>query len=83
MEQTLEIVAALLILAAFLGAQIKRMETGSLTYLSLNLVGSVVLATLAWRDRDFGFLLLEGVWSVVSAGGLVVALRSRGTPRVS
>ena len=41
----------------------------------LNLVGSVVLAGLAWHERQWGFLLLEAVWAVVSAWGLFQVLR--------
>jgi hypothetical protein len=30
-----------------------------------------VLAVIAWVDERWGFLLLEGVWSIVSAVSLV------------
>ncbi len=46
-------------------------------YLWLNLVGSLVLAALAWHDRQYGFLLLEGVWALVSAWSLLQLARGR------
>jgi hypothetical protein len=41
----------------------------------LNLVGSAILAVLAWYEEQFGFLLLEGVWALVSAWSLAKVLR--------
>ncbi len=71
MEQVLQLLGALLILAAFIGAQINRMAASSFAYLILNFVGSAILAVLAGLDGDLGFLLLETVWAIVSAWGLV------------
>jgi hypothetical protein len=71
MEQIFQIAGAVLILTAFTAAQARRLSTGSLAYLLLNLVGSVVLAVVAGLDSDWGFLLLEGVWAVVSLFGLL------------
>jgi hypothetical protein len=77
---TLELVGAVLILAGFTLAQLRRLDQHSLTYLVLNLVGSLVLAVIALVDERWGFLLLEGVWSVVSAVSLVAVLRRGGGP---
>ncbi len=70
MDQVVQIVGALLILVAYAAAQVGAMDQHSRIYLWLNLVGSVVLAYLAWEGRQWGFLLLESVWAVVSLWGL-------------
>lgn len=75
MEQAIQIAGALLILAAFAGAQAGRLDQRSLSYLVLNLVGSAILATLAAIDGQLGFLLLETVWAIISAHSLWTELR--------
>jgi hypothetical protein len=77
-DQVVQVVGALLILAAFAALQFDRMRPDSRLYLALNLVGSAILAVLALRASQWGFVLLEGVWAIVSAWGLAVALRSAG-----
>ncbi|GLX08085.1 MULTISPECIES: hypothetical protein [unclassified Microbispora] len=79
MDQVLQIAGAVLILGAFLLSQMNVLDNRSKIYLTLNLVGSAVLAWLAYADDDWGFLLLEGVWAIVSAVGLVQSLRPRRT----
>jgi hypothetical protein len=66
-----------LILLAFAAAQFGQLDQGSRVYLVLNLVGSVILAVLAWYEEQLGFLLLESVWALVSAWGLSQVLRGR------
>ena len=71
MDQVVQVAGALLILAAFAAAQFGWLGTSSRLYLWLNLVGSIILAVLAWYEEQWGFLLLEGVWAIVSAWSLV------------
>jgi hypothetical protein len=54
--------------------QLRLLDQHSLAYLLLNLVGSAVLAVIAFAEERWGFLLLEGVWSIVSAVSLVGVL---------
>ena len=76
MDQLVQVVGAVLILVAFAAAQLGAMDPHSRIYLVLNLVGSLILAVLAWRERQWGFLLLESVWAVVSLWGLRTWLRN-------
>jgi hypothetical protein len=76
-DQVIQVVGALLILVAFTAVQMERMRPDSRLYLALNLAGSAVLAVLAFLGSQWGFVLLETVWAVVSAWGLAAALRPR------
>ncbi len=71
MDQVIQIVGAALILVAYVAAQVERLDPQSRLYLTLNLVGSIILAVLAASGSQWGFLLLEGAWAIVSAWGLV------------
>ena len=75
MVVVLELAGAVSILAAFTLGQLRLLDQHSLVYLLLNLVGSAVLAVIALAGERWGFLLLEGVWSIVSAASLVGLLR--------
>jgi hypothetical protein len=71
MGQLVQVLGSLLVLAAFAAAQRGSLAQDSRTYLMLNVVGSAILAVLAAHEHQWGFLLLEGVWALVSARGLM------------
>ena len=76
-EQLLQLAGAILVLAGFTLAQMRVLDPQSLMYLLLNAVGAAILATLAFVGEQWGFLLLEGVWTIVSVAGLVASRRGR------
>ena len=77
MVQLVQIIGSLLVLAGFALAQLGIVDQKSLRYLVLNVVGSTVLAVDAVVERQWGFLLLESFWAVVSAISLMAVLRGR------
>jgi hypothetical protein len=77
MTEILQVVGAILILIPFAGVQRGWVGAQALSYLVLNLAGSIVLAWVALEEEDWGFLLLEAVWAVVSAWGLLELARGR------
>ena len=75
MDQVLQVVGALLILSAYAAAQFRLLDQRSYPYIVFNLVGSTILAWLAWEERQWGFLLLEVVWAIVSLWSLFAMVR--------
>jgi hypothetical protein len=63
------------VVLAYVAAQAGWTSQRSFRYLLANAVGSGILAVLALAGRDWGFLLLEGVWCAVSAAGLASVTR--------
>src|SRR4051812_3592662 len=78
MDRVVRVLAPLPTLAASAAAQRGRLPPASRLYLWLNLVGAGILAVLAARERQLGFLLLEFCWAVVAAHSL---LRTSRSPR--
>jgi hypothetical protein len=70
MLQILGLAGALLILLPFAATQLGRLRTETWRYQLLNLVGASILTLVAAVERQYGFLLLEGVWTVMSVVGL-------------
>jgi hypothetical protein len=65
-ESLVQIAGSLLILVPFVTVQLGRLRTDTAVYAVLNLAGSAVLAVDALHGQQWGFLLLEGTWAVVS-----------------
>lgn len=75
MSSLVQILGALLVLAAFALVQARVLTPEARSYLVSNLVGGSVLAVDAYIGRQWGFLLLEGVWAIIAALGLVTRAR--------
>jgi len=73
--QAVSVIGALLILGAFAANLLQWMNTSNLWYSLLNFVGSAILMVIAVLDQQFGFILLEGTWALVSLWGIIAALR--------
>ena len=75
MIQIVSLAGALLILLPFAASQLNRLAIKSIPYQTLNLVGSAALTAVAIINRQDGFILLEGVWALVSVYGLASVIR--------
>ena len=71
MSQVIQIAGSLLILVPFVLARLGRLAPPARSDTSANFVASTVLALEAAHGRQWGFLLLEGVWAIVSLLSLV------------
>jgi hypothetical protein len=74
--QTVSLLGSLLILGAFVGGQLRKLAPSDLSYVLPNLAGSCLLAVVAMLEKQWGFLLLEGVWALVSLWSAVQHARS-------
>ena len=75
MEQGVAIAGAVMILVAYGANQAGWLDRTRPLYSVLNLVGSLILTVIAWRAAQWGFVLLEGVWAVISVPPLVRGFR--------
>jgi hypothetical protein len=79
-SQWISIAGAAMVLGAFAALQFRRVEPHSISYLSLNVAGSLLLALAAVLEGLWAFVTLNTVWGLVSLRSLVLALRG-GVPR--
>jgi hypothetical protein len=75
-DQVIQIIGALLVLTAYTAGQTGRWTPDDTPYLWFNMFGSAILAVLAAIGHNWGFLLLEGVWAIVTARSLIANARS-------
>lgn len=79
MLQVVSVLGALAVLAAYTANQFRLIGPSNLSYSAMNFVGSAVLTVIAVVEAQWGFLLLEGVWALVSLWGVITILRG-GSP---
>jgi hypothetical protein len=79
--QIVSVLGALAILLAFAANQFRLIGPMNLSYALLNFVGSLVLAVIAVIEVQWGFILLEVVWALVSLWGIITILRGSASPR--
>ncbi len=71
LRQLASFVGALLILIAYVGHQLKWMDSRKAAYSLLNAVGSAILTYIAFHPFQLGFVVLEVSWVLVSVYTLV------------
>ena len=73
--QLISVAGAILILTAFAATQFEKMERESVAYQLLNLFGGIALLITAVAEVQYGFILMESVWALVSLWGLLQIVR--------
>jgi hypothetical protein len=70
-RQLASFVGALLILVAYVGHQLKWMDSRRANYNILNAIGSAILAYVAFHPFQAGFVVLEVTWVLISVYALL------------
>ena len=80
MLQILSVLGALAILTAFAGVTLEKFDASSLLYQVLNLLGAGLLFIVAVVEVQYGFILLEAAWALISIWGIATILRDSREP---
>ena len=73
--QVVSVIGALAVLAAFVANQLGWIRPSQFSYAAANFVGAGILTFVAVMDRQIGFVVLQGSWTIISLLGIVRALR--------
>jgi hypothetical protein len=68
--QLVSVFGAITILAAYGANQFGRLRATGYAYTVANVVGAAILSYVALHERQWGFLLLDGVWTVIGLAAL-------------
>jgi hypothetical protein len=80
MLQIISVLGALAILGAYVANQFRLIGPSNMSYSIMNFISSAVLTVIAVIEVQWGFILLEAVWALVSLWGISTLLRG-STPR--
>ena len=74
------LVGVLIILAAYAGAALGRLDPKRALSLAINFIGaSLILVSLLTASFNLSATVMEGAWALVSLGGLIrLAIKRRG-----
>ncbi len=75
--QVISVLGALAILGAYAANLLGWLRPANLSYSLANFIGSGILTFIAIVDQQLGFILLEGVWALISLWGMIQVLRGR------
>ena len=76
-EDWIGVVGVSMILLAFYLNSSDRLKTGSLSFILLNLIGASLACLAAVLINYLPFIILEGVWALVSLSALIKYLKNR------
>lgn len=79
--QLVSLLGALMQLLAFALLQLGRLPSASYPYQCANLIGSLLMTIVATIQHEYGFILMEAVWCLTSAYGLLRLYRARARGR--
>lgn len=79
MIQLVSVAGALTILAAYAANQFGRLRASGYAYTAANVVGAAILSYVALHEEQWGFLLLDGVWTLIGLAALARMLRGPAT----
>jgi hypothetical protein len=74
--QLISLLGAVVILGAYAALQSQKLQSETAAYQALNALGGALLCATAVAERQYGFILLEGAWTVLSLWGLARVLRA-------
>ncbi|MEB3200862.1 MAG: hypothetical protein VKK62_10085 [Synechococcaceae cyanobacterium] len=78
--QAVSLVGATMQLAVYALMQVGRLASSSYPYQLANVIGSFLMTIVATINHEYGFILMEAVWFLTSAYGLVRLIQSRPDP---
>jgi len=77
--QFVSILGALAVLAAFAANQFGWIKPSQLSYAVANFAGAGILTVVAVMDRQVGFVVMQGAWTLISLWSIVEILRGGGS----